>query len=73
MPDGIKIELFLVNGTADSLVTANLPNRDPKAIKIPRNEVSSCKRNEMKKAGVYFLIGDEDGKDFVYIGESLKV
>ena len=36
---GKTIELFLVNGTADSLITAELSNWDGKAIKIPRTEV----------------------------------
>lgn len=32
---GKSIELFLVNGTADSLITAELSNWNGKAIKIP--------------------------------------
>ncbi len=43
---GKCIELFLVNGTADSLITAELSNWNGKAIKIPRSEVSTCERNE---------------------------
>lgn len=41
---GKSIELFLVNGTADSLITAELSNWNGKAIKIPRIEVASCNR-----------------------------
>lgn len=33
---GKSIELFLVNGTADSIVTAKLSNWNSKAIKIPK-------------------------------------
>lgn len=40
---GKSIELFLVNGSADSIVTAELSNWNGKAIKIPRIEVSDCK------------------------------
>ena len=36
---GKAIELFLVNGTADSLTTAELSNWNGKAIKIPRTEI----------------------------------
>ena len=36
---GKTIELFLVNGTADSIITAELSNWNGKAIKIPRIEV----------------------------------
>ena len=71
---GKAIELFLVNGTADSLVTAELSNWNGKAIKIPRTEVSSCSREDIKGVGVYFLICQEDdGTDSVYIGEAENV
>ena len=70
MSYGKAIELFLVNGTADSLVTAELSNWNGKAIKIPRTEVVACERNDIKGVGVYFLICQEDdGTDSVYIGE----
>ncbi len=48
MAYGKAIELFLVNGTADSLITAELSNWNGKAIKIPRTEVASCDREEIK-------------------------
>ena len=71
---GKAIELFLVNGTADSLVTAELSNWNGKAIKIPRTEVKSCVREDIKGVGVYFLIcQEEDGTDSVYIGEAENV
>ena len=40
MAYGKSIELFLANGTADSLITAELSNWNGKAIKIPRIAVS---------------------------------
>lgn len=71
MAYGKSIELFLANGTADSLITAELSNWNGKAIKIPRIEVSDCKRDDIKGAGVYFLFcKEEDDSDSVYIGES---
>ena len=71
MAYGKSIELFLANGTADSLITAELSNWNGKAIKIPRIEVSDCKRDDIKGAGVYFLFcKEEDDSDAVYIGES---
>ena len=74
MPFGKTIELFLVNGTPDSLVTAELSNWNGKAIKIPRNEVQTCTRDDIKGAGVYFLFcQEEDGTDSVYIGEAENV
>lgn len=74
MAYGKSIELFLVNGTADSLITAELSNWNGKAIKIPRIEVASCTRDDISQAGVYFLFSKEDdGSDSVYIGEAENV
>ena len=74
MAFGKAIELFLVNGTAESLITAELSNWNGKAIKIPRTEVLSCDRDDIKGVGVYFLIcQEEDGTDSVYIGEAENV
>lgn len=71
---GKAIELFLVNETAESLITVELSNWNGKAIKIPRTEVSSCERDDIKGVGVYFLICQEDdGTDSVYIGEAENV
>lgn len=75
MADGEKIELFLVNGTADSLITAEVSNWNGKAIKIPRIEVQDCNRDDIKGAGVYFLFcrDEEANEDSCYIGESENV
>ena len=74
MAYGKAIELFLVNGTAESLITAELSNWNGKAIKIPRTEVAECDREDIRGAGVYFLICQEDdGTDSVYIGEAENV
>ena len=68
---GKTIELFLVNGTADSIITAELSNWNGKAIKIPRTEVADCTRDDLRGVGVYFLIcQNNDGMDSVYIGEA---
>ena len=47
MAYGKSIEIFLVNGTADSFITAELSNWNGKAIKIPRIEVASCNRDDI--------------------------
>lgn len=74
MAYGKSIELFLVNGTADSLITAELSNWNGKAIKIPRTEVKDCNRDDVKGTGVYFLFcKEDDGSDSVYIGEAENV
>lgn len=74
MAYGKSIELFLVNGTADSLITAELSNWNGKALKIPRIEVAFCNRDEIAQAGIYFLFcKEDDGSDSVYIGEAENV
>lgn len=74
MAYGKAIELFLVNGTADSLITAELSNWNGKALKIPRIEVAACNREDIAQAGVYFLFcKEDDGTDSVYIGEAENV
>lgn len=74
MAYGKSIELFLVNGSADSLIIAELSNWNGKAIKIPRIEVASCNRDDITQAGVYFLFcKEQDGSDSVYIGEAENV
>lgn len=74
MAYGKSIELFLVNGTADSLITAELSNWNGKAIKIPRIEVAACNRDDITQAGIYFLFcKEDDGSDSVYIGEAENV
>ena len=69
---GRSIELFLANGTADSLVIAELSNWNGKAIKIPRIEVTDCKRKDLQEPGVYFLFCKDEATDTdsVYIGEA---
>lgn len=74
MAYGKSIELFLANGTADSLIIAELSNWNGKAIKIPRIEVSNCNRDDFAQAGVYFLFcKEDDGSDSVYIGEAENI
>ena len=74
MSFGKSIELFLVNGTADSIITAELSNWNGKAIKIPRIEVQKCKRPDISDPGVYFLFcKEDDGDDAVYIGEAENI
>lgn len=71
MAYGKTIELFLVNGTADSLVTAELSNWNGKAIKVPRTEIAEYDREDLKNPGIYFLFGeDDDANDSVYVGEA---
>lgn len=74
MAHGKTIEMFLAEGTAEGLVTAELSNWNGKAIKIPRGEVADCTREDIASVGVYFLFcKDDDGGDSVYVGEAENV
>ena len=74
MNHGKTIELFFVDGTADGLVTAELSNWNGKAIKIQRNDICDCERQDIKEPGVYFLFCKGEGiKDDVYIGEAENI
>jgi len=74
MPYGKAIEIFWVNGTSDSLITAELSNWNGKAFKIPRIEISSTNRDELTQAGIYFLFcKEDDDSNSVYIGEAENV
>ena len=74
MNHGKSIELYLVNGTADGMEIAELSNWNGKAIKILRNEVATCDREDFQGAGVYFLFcSGEDGAEGLYLGEAENV
>jgi len=69
-----KIELFLMDGTANGRWACELSNWSGKAYKIPRTLLSESKdRNDLDSTGVYFLLGRSDSSDEkarIYIGEA---
>ncbi|KEO72228.1 GIY-YIG nuclease family protein [Anditalea andensis] len=69
---GKTIRLFLVDGTSNGLITAELSNWTGIGVKVPRIKVKEySKRNEFQKPGVYILIGKgENNEDASYIGEA---
>lgn len=75
MSVGKSISLFLMDGTPDGVVACELFNWTGKGFKIPRIKLKELsERQDLKKAGVYFLIGkDEEDSDIVYIGEAEDV
>lgn len=72
---GKSISLFLIDGIPDGVIACELSNWTGKGYKIPRNNLKDVSnRSDLKKPGVYFLIGhNEDDKETVYIGESEDV
>lgn len=69
---GKTIRLFLLDGTANGLTTAELSNWTGIGIKVPRIKIRDySSRTEFRKPGVYILIGkDENNEDAAYIGEA---
>jgi hypothetical protein len=69
---GKTIRLFLVDGTANGLTTAELSNWTGIGVKVPRIKVKDYgSRSEFQKPGVYILIGKGDNnEDAAYIGEA---
>ncbi|MBL3547330.1 GIY-YIG nuclease family protein [Chryseobacterium sp. KMC2] len=69
---GKTIRLFFVDGTPNSLTTAELSNWTGIGIRVPRIKVREYSiRPEFRKPGVYILIGKGDNnEDMAYIGEA---
>ena len=69
---GKKVEMFLVNGSAEGVIIAEMSNWNGKAFKLQRLDVGVCDEDELSCVGVYFLFGQakESGASCVYIGEA---
>ncbi|MBL1220278.1 GIY-YIG nuclease family protein [Chryseobacterium sp. L7] len=69
---GKTIRLFLLDGTANGLTTAELSNWTGIGIKVPRIKIREySSRAEFRKPGVYILIGKDENNDYAaYIGEA---
>ncbi|MFW2133678.1 GIY-YIG nuclease family protein [Ectothiorhodospira haloalkaliphila] len=74
MTQGRSIRLFLVDGTATGLITAEIMNWTGHVIIGPRTKLAELvKRPECNRTGIYFLIGpdpDNSLRPLVYIGET---
>jgi len=66
------IKLFLPNGEATGIRTAEISNWTGRALAGPRTEIDKLlKREELNRPGVYILLGvDDSGDQMVYIGEA---
>jgi hypothetical protein len=74
---GKTIRIYLVDGTPNGVLTAEIINWTGKTVVAPRSLlVDLAQREEAKRTGVYCLVGpdpDNPGKDRVYIGEGDSV
>ena len=76
MAIGKFISLFLIDGTVDGVIACELFNWTGKGYRVPRNLLKTvAARDDLKKAGVYFLVGHDPESDepTVYIGEAEEV
>lgn len=74
MSQGRSIRLFLVDGTPNGLLTAEIMNWTGHVLTGPRSKLAELvQRSECARTGVYFLVGpdpDNSLRSKVYIGES---
>lgn len=74
MTQGRSIRLFLVDGTPNGLLTAEIMNWTGRVLTGPRSKLSELvQRPECGRTGIYFLVGPDPEnslRPLVYIGES---
>lgn len=73
MTHGKSIKLFLVEGSSNGILTAEIINWTGHVLSVPRTKLLDLiQREECAKTGIYFLVGQdpEDSLPSVYIGES---
>ena len=73
MTHGKTIKLFLVDGSINGILTAEIINWTGHVLSAPRTKLLDLiQREECARTGIYFLVGQdpEDSLPSVYIGES---
>jgi hypothetical protein len=74
---GRTVRLFLVDGAATGLMTAEILSWTGRALVAPRSRLPDVlRRQEARGTGVYFLVGDDPkvaGQQLVYIGKSTNI
>ncbi len=77
MNKGRSIRLFLVDGSPNGIITAEIMNWTGSIVVAPRSRIADLiKRDEVSRTGIYFLIGPDpelQSRSLVYIGESDNV
>jgi hypothetical protein len=67
---GRSLELYYIDGRADGMLTAELFNWTGHVMMAPRTQIAEAlARPEASYAGVYLLIGEEEGEPRAYVGE----
>ncbi|MCG7363906.1 GIY-YIG nuclease family protein [Roseomonas sp. ACRSG] len=67
---GRSLELYYIDGRPDGMLTAELFNWTGHVLMAPRTQIAvALKRPEASYAGVYLLLGEQDGEPRAYVGE----
>lgn len=67
---GRSLELYYIDGRPDGMLTAEMFNWTGHVLMAPRTQIGpALARPEAAYAGVYLLIGEQDGTPRAYIGE----
>lgn len=72
MGKGRSVKIFLAEGSATGIVTAEIINWTGHTLAAPRTRLDAAlKREELKRTGIYILYSDSFGGDLpaVYVGE----
>jgi len=68
---GRSLELFFIDGRPDGMLTAEVFNWTGHVLRAPRTQLKEAlERREARYTGAYLLLGEEDGRARVYIGEA---
>ena len=67
---GRSLELYYIDGRPDGMLTAELFNWTGHVLMAPRTQIAEAlARPEACYAGVYLLLGEQDGEPRAYVGE----
>jgi hypothetical protein len=67
---GRSLELYYIDGRPDGMLTAELFNWTGHVLMAPRTQIATAlKRLEAGYAGIYLLIGEQEGEPRAYVGE----
>ncbi|TYC81551.1 GIY-YIG nuclease family protein [Novosphingobium sp. BW1] len=67
---GRSLELYYIDGRPDGMLTAELFNWTGHVLMAPRTQIKEAlARPEAGYAGVYLLLGEQDGEPRAYVGE----
>lgn len=67
---GRSLELYYIDGRPDGMLTAEMFNWTGHVLMAPRTQIAAAlKRPEASYAGVYLLIGEQEGEPRAYVGE----